>query len=201
MRTREPEGCRDWGPHVDAAQAVYNYMSIKSLIAYAYKVNVHRITGPAWLEAEHFDIVAKMPDGASKEDAPGMLQSLLEERFKLAAHRGMQEQPVLALVVDKDGPKLKESSAPPEPIGMNAPLKPYEMKQDTPDGPVHITSNGDASVLTFNMGAKGIVTQRINHKTQMMTLESNRVTMAGLVRNVDQPIIKRPAEITAPWWT
>ena len=69
-----------------------------------------------------------MPDGASKDDAPGMLQALLEERFKLAAHRDTQEQPVLALVVGKDGPKLKEAPAAPEPIDENAPLKPGEIR-------------------------------------------------------------------------
>ena len=65
-----------------------------------------------------------MPEGASKDDAPGMLVSLLEERFKLAAHRDNQEHPVLALMVGKDGPKLKESPAATEPIDENAPLKP-----------------------------------------------------------------------------
>lgn len=96
----------NWGPHVDAAQASFNHMPLKSLIAYAYKLSAQRITGPASLDAQDFDIVAKMPDGASKADVPGMLKALLEERFKLAAHLGMQEQPVLALLVDKDGPKM-----------------------------------------------------------------------------------------------
>ena len=59
---------------------------------------------------------------------PRMLQALLEERFKLAAHRDNQEHPVLALVVGKDGPKLKESPATTEPIDENAPLKPGEMQ-------------------------------------------------------------------------
>jgi uncharacterized protein (TIGR03435 family) len=170
-----------WGPHIDAAQAEFNYMSLKALIAFAYKVSAFRITCPAWLDAEHFEIVAKMPDGASKNDAPKMLMALLEERFRLAAHREMQEQPVLALVVDKDGPKLKESSALAEPIDLNAPLKPGEFKGDTADGPVSITMHADGSMIN-NMGAKGIVTQRIDRQTQMMTLESDRVTMAGLVQ-------------------
>jgi uncharacterized protein (TIGR03435 family) len=174
----------NWGPHIDAAQAVFNYMTLKSLIAFAYKVNVHQISGPAWLDAEHFDIVAKMPDGASKADAPRMLQALLEERFKLAAHRGMQEQPVLALVVDRDGPKLKESSAPPEPIDMNAPLKPGEMKGDSPNGPVRMTMGADGSTVTYNMGARGIIKENIDRQTQMATLECNGVTMRALAERL-----------------
>ena len=167
-----------FGPHVDASQAEYIYMPLKDLIANAYKVKAYQITGPAWLATERFDIVAKMPDGASKDDAPKMLQALLEERFKLAAHRDTQEQPVLALVVGKDGPKLKESPAATEPIDENAPLKPGETKIETPDGPVRIMRNADGS-NTINMGAKGTMTQRMDMQAQTMTLESSKVTMAG----------------------
>jgi len=41
-----------------------------------------------------------------------MLQSLLEERFRLAMHKNIEEMPVYALVVAKGGPKLKP--APPD---------------------------------------------------------------------------------------
>lgn len=166
------------GPHVSASQAEYNYMSLKDLITIAYKVKGYQIAGPAWLAAERFDIVAKLPDGASKDDAPTMLQALLEERFKLVAHRDTEEQPVLALVVGKDGPKLKESPATTEPIDENAPLKPGETKIDGPNGPVRVTRNADGST-TMNMGAKGTITQRMDMQTQTITLESSMVTMAG----------------------
>jgi uncharacterized protein (TIGR03435 family) len=174
----------NWGPHIDAAQAVFNYMTIKSLIAYAYKVNVHQITGPAWLDAEHFDIVAKVPDGASKDDAPKMLQVLLEERFKLAAHREMVEQPVLALVVGKDGPYLKESTTPPEPLDLTAPLKPGEMRGDSPSGPTRMTVGADGSTVTYNMGTRGIIKESIDRQTQMATLECNGLTMRALAERL-----------------
>jgi uncharacterized protein (TIGR03435 family) len=167
-----------FGAHVTASQAVYTYMSLKELIANAYKVKAYQITGPAWLATERFDILAKMPDGASKDDAPKMLQALLEERFKLVAHLDTQERPVLALVVGKDGPKLKESPAATEPVDENAPLKPGEMKIDGPDGPIRVRRNADGS-STINMGAKGTMTTRIDTQAQMITLESSRVTMAG----------------------
>jgi uncharacterized protein (TIGR03435 family) len=166
------------GPHIDAAQAEYIYMPLKELIANAYKVKAYQINGPAWLATERFDIVAKLPDGASKDDAPTMLQALLAERFKLAAHRDTQEQPVLALVVGKDGPKLKESPPTTETVDANTLLKPGERQFDTPDGPVRIMRNADGS-NTINMGAKGIITQRVDMQAQMISLESSRVTMAG----------------------
>jgi len=167
-----------FGPHVDTSQATYTYMSLKELIANAYKVKEYQITGPAWLATEQFDIVAKLPDGASKDDAPKMLQALLAERFKLAAHRDTQEQPVLALAVGKDGPKLKESPPTTEPIDENAPLKPGERKIEGPNGPVRVSRNADGST-TMNMGEKGTITTRVDMQAQMVSLESSRVTMAG----------------------
>jgi uncharacterized protein (TIGR03435 family) len=166
------------GAHIDASQAEYNHMSLKELIANAYKVKGYQITGPEWLTAEHFDILAKMPEGASKDDAPQMLQALLEERFKLAAHRDTQEHPVFALVVGKDGPKLKASPATAEPIDEKAPLKPGETKIDGPNGQIRVTRNADGST-TMNMGKKGTFTQRMDMQAQMMHLESNMLTMEG----------------------
>ena len=64
-----------FGPQVDASHAEYTFMSLKDLIALAYDVKAYQITGPDWMATERFDIVAKMPEGASKDDAPAMLQS------------------------------------------------------------------------------------------------------------------------------
>lgn len=166
------------GPHVMADRAEYYYMSLKDLIALAYNMKSYQITGPAWLGSERFDIQAKLPDGATKDDVPAMLQSLLQERFKLTAHRDSSEHKVLALIVAKDGPKLKESPPAPAPIDENAPLKPGEMKMDSPNGPIRISRNPDGST-TFNMGAKGIMTQKFDPQNMMIHMDSSMVTMAG----------------------
>lgn len=167
-----------FGPHVDANRAQYSYMTLKDLVANAYKVKAYQVTGPAWMTTTRFDIVANMPEGSSKDDAPAMLQTLLKDRFKLVAHRETKEHPVLGLVVGKGGPKLKESPAAPEPIPDDAPLKQGEMKVDGPDGPIRVTRNADGSA-TMNMGAKGIITQRIDPQSQTMHLDSTTVTMDG----------------------
>ncbi len=167
-----------FGPHVNASQAEYTHMSLKDLIATAYAVKDYQISGPAWLASEHFDIVAKLPDGASKDDAPKMLQALLAERFKLAAHRDTQEHPVFVLLVGKDGPKLKESQGTAEPIDASTPLKPGEMQMDGPNGPIRTSRNADGS-MTMNMGAKGTATVKIDAQAGTMHMESSTVTMAG----------------------
>jgi len=167
-----------FGPHVDGSRAEYDYMTLKDLIAEAYNVKGYQITGPAWLGGQRFDVVARMPRGAKKEDAPAMLQSLLADRFKVTAHHETQEHQVLALIVGKDGPKLKDAAAPPEPVADDAPLKPGEFKMDGPDGPIRVTRNADGTT-TMNMGAKGIITQRIDMTNQTVHLESSSATMTG----------------------
>lgn len=49
------------------------------------------------MTAQKFDIRAKLPEGALPGQAPEMLRTLLAERFKLAFHREIKEQTVLAL--------------------------------------------------------------------------------------------------------
>jgi uncharacterized protein (TIGR03435 family) len=60
-----------------------------------------------------YDIIARAPGDSvpSIGDARAMLQNLLADRFKLRAHREAKEMPVYALVVGKNGPRLKASSA------------------------------------------------------------------------------------------
>jgi len=166
------------GAHVDASRAEYTWMSLKDLITVAYDVKTYQITGPAWMDgmsAQRFDIVSKMPEGASKDYAPKMLQALLAERFHLKLHFETQEHPVLALVIGKGGPKLKESPAS-APIDPDAPLKPGERQMDGPNGPIRVTTNPDGST-TSNMGANGTYTMRTDGQT--IHMEADTMTMAG----------------------
>jgi uncharacterized protein (TIGR03435 family) len=89
--------------------------TLLDLIAAAYRVRTTQVSGPAWLSDQAFDIEAKVPDGTPKEELNAMLQSLLEERFGLKVHRATQTGPGYALVVGKDGPKLKSTAPPPAP--------------------------------------------------------------------------------------
>jgi uncharacterized protein (TIGR03435 family) len=166
------------GPHVDAARAEYIYLSLKDLIVVAYGVKPYQVEGPSWLADARFDIEATMPEGATKEDAPAMLQKLLAERFKLAVHRDKAEHKVLALVVGKGGPKLQESPAAPQDIDPNAPLQPGETKLETEDGPIRMLRKPDGTMV-MNMGKRGTMTMKLDMSTQSMNLESSMVTMDG----------------------
>ena len=60
-----------------------------------------RVSGPAWLDSECYDIKAKAPAGAPERDLMPMLQALLIERFHLVARLESDERPVFALVADQ----------------------------------------------------------------------------------------------------
>jgi uncharacterized protein (TIGR03435 family) len=63
--------------------------------------------GPAWINSDHYDIEAKAEGGLRAEQMGPMIQSLLEDRFKLRVHREMRELPVYELTVAKSGLKLQ----------------------------------------------------------------------------------------------
>jgi uncharacterized protein (TIGR03435 family) len=73
--------------------------------------------GPAWINSESYEINARAEASVSLEMMNGpMLQSLLEDRFKLKIRSETREVPVYALTVAKSGPKLqpfKEGSCTP----------------------------------------------------------------------------------------
>jgi uncharacterized protein (TIGR03435 family) len=77
----------------------------------AFKVKTEQIVGPSWLDSDSdcFTIDAKIPQGTASDRLPAMLQALLVERFKLVFHKESKLRAGYALVVDKNGPKLKES--------------------------------------------------------------------------------------------
>ena len=94
----------------DPAMVRYSNITLKNLIAVAYRLDSRLILGgPAWLDNDPYEVVAKLPPGTLKDRVPLMLQTLLAERFRLAVHREMRVQRVYFLVVGKNGPKLKDA--------------------------------------------------------------------------------------------
>ena len=94
---------------------------LAALISHAYSVQDFQISGgPQWLYSDRYDIVAKAETNATRDQLLRMLQTLLEDRFKLTMHHQIKELPVYALTVGKNGAKLvKASGAPlqPKPTG------------------------------------------------------------------------------------
>ncbi|SRR5579871_677590 len=98
--------------HID-----YRGLPLRMILARAFEVKDYQIIGPDWLDSERFDIMAKVPDGVDRAKTPRMLQALLAERFKMKFHRDQKETNVYALVVGKNGIKVKEVPETTEGVG------------------------------------------------------------------------------------
>jgi len=84
--------------------------SLVSLLIFAYKIEISEFRGglmrslPSWAVKDKFDIQAKAgTEEPTKEGMRLMMQSLLEDRFKLRVHREKQQTPVLGLFLAKPG--------------------------------------------------------------------------------------------------
>jgi uncharacterized protein (TIGR03435 family) len=163
------------GLHIDGAMVRYGGMPLRWYLRYAYKVKEHQITGPDWLNSERFDIVAKLPAGANREQIPDMMLALLADRFKLTSHRESKEFPVYALTVAKGGLKMKES-----------PLDP-----DTDDSVAK--NNVDVNVTGGDRGAVVSLGKGASVSFEAQQLVAKKVTMAyladSLARFMDRPVV------------
>ncbi len=113
-------GLRGGGPRGD--RFTVSGLSLKELVQMAYgRPNTNGIPigqtqvigGPSWIDSDRYDVQAKADCGGgviSREQSQLMIQSMLEDRFQLKAHKETRELPVYDLVVGKDGAKLKSSA-------------------------------------------------------------------------------------------
>lgn len=66
------------------------------------------IGGPAWLDTDRYDIVAKAEGNPPLAEILGPLfQALLEDRFKVQVHKESRHAAVYLLSTDKRGPKIQ----------------------------------------------------------------------------------------------
>ena len=123
---------------------------LMQLIMKAWDVEMYQVQGPPWLlTGQAFDIVANLPEAATKEQVPAMLQKLLADRFKLQVHMDKQPHEVYALVVAQGGSKLKE----PAPAADTAPHGVTGSSTTS----INVGKNGGA-VVTDGTGAKHTMT-------------------------------------------
>jgi uncharacterized protein (TIGR03435 family) len=105
---KRTDRCFAGNPTIDPESVILKGVHLKSVLMEAFKVRFNQVEGPSWLETDCFEVSAKIPEGATRDQFPAMLQALLTERFKLVAHKEDRSRSGYALVVDKGGPKFKE---------------------------------------------------------------------------------------------
>lgn len=98
------------GMKIDPSRVTIRSWSLTDIVGAAYKVRADQIAGPDWMGTQRFDVQAKLPEGASADQVPEMLQALLVTRFHMSARRGQKEMPVYALTAKKGGLRMQQSS-------------------------------------------------------------------------------------------
>jgi len=118
------KGCEDYReghderPVPSPGRLQMNCMSLDRLIQLAYlsfangasfsRQVLEIMGGPGWIHSDQYDLAAKAEDNAGVARMSGpMLQTLLEDRFRLKIHRETKEAAVYALTVAKSGLKLQ----------------------------------------------------------------------------------------------
>ena len=162
----------DVGVHIDGAQVHIADFSLRDYVRVAYRLKLYQVSGPDSL-SERFNVDAKLPEGATREQVPEMLQSLLASRFGIKTHRENKDFPVYALTAASGGVKLKESA----PDDQAAPAA------------TNVMASGSANGVALNLG-NGSSFRFADRK-----LEATKVTMPvfadTLSRFVDRPVVDR----------
>jgi uncharacterized protein (TIGR03435 family) len=187
----------------------FKHVNLRMLLTRAYGIKDYQLNGPDWMNSVFFDVQAKMPPDTAAEVKNQMLQTLLEERFGLKVHKESKEVPIYALVVGKNGPKLKPAAELPP----NAPGAP-QPKPGSGDGP-GLSSGPSAPTVAFGAGgaggSMGGANVNVNRNfsgggrvngpgTTMMRVENGRMVLTSkgvevarlvdmLSRQVDRPIV------------
>ena len=185
------------GMKIDQARVDIGFLSTSDLIMMAYKLKSYQLVTPDWMKglaAQRWDIMAKMPPGATKDDVPQMMQALLAERFKLEFHKESKDHNAYVLTVAKSG--LKMTEAPPDP----EPAKPESLAPgESPKAPagnenpqVKMTQTGENSATVTVGGGEG-GPMKMNMGPQGMHMEAEKMPMEGLVeflsKLADKPIV------------
>jgi bla regulator protein blaR1 len=171
---------------VSGTNVSIRYMSLFNLILTAWRITPNQLSAPEWMKSQRFDITAKTPAGASKQQIPEMLQSLLRERFRLAIHRDRKDQPVFALVVGRHGSKLQDATAGASPSDVPTIDQVYTHYAEArhSDSGDTVIENGFYGPMRFGRGGNG-----------GMQWEFQRLTMPGLAAlltpHLDRPVVDR----------
>jgi bla regulator protein BlaR1 len=98
------------GPGTDDPGRIhYPYITLRALLRRAWDLS-YEFDGPGWLDEQAVAVDATMPPDTTKAQFQEMLRNLITERFGLQYHAQRKEIMGYALVIGKNGPKLKVSA-------------------------------------------------------------------------------------------
>ena len=96
-----------FGPLYSPGRFRENNASFASLAMMAFRLkHDYEMECPSWTLSTYFNINATLPEGATKDGLPIMIQHLLEDRFGLKYHHETRQMAGYELVVAKSGPRV-----------------------------------------------------------------------------------------------
>src|ERR1022692_1430848 len=188
-------GCMGGPGSDDPGRINCEYTTLRMLLTRAYQVKSQEIFGPGWLDSAHFNIIAKLPQGATKERVAMMFRNLLAERFKLALHHETRALPTYSLTVAKGGLKIKESAQAPAAASDDA----------QPAGGRPPIGKDGFPILRPSAFAGGPITLYRQGRTRLQASNTKLATLAeALSRQLDRVVIDETGlagkyEITLNW--
>jgi uncharacterized protein (TIGR03435 family) len=108
VRASQQQVGPDYNNQVTSTPAGYtgHNVTLKRLVADAYRCQLNQVTGPPWLDRNEYDVEARMPEGTNKEQTALMLRSLLSDRFHLKQHSESRAMRVYELTAGPGGAKI-----------------------------------------------------------------------------------------------
>ena len=182
-------GIRGGPGSADPGQISAN-VTLSMLLMNAYDVKAYQITGPPWLNMERYDIIAKVPAGATKDQVRVMWQNLLADRFGLTLHHQSKVFPVEEMEIAKAG-KLKETTLNPNtPEAQPAPgtpppqgLQPFSPPKMDKNGVPELSAPG--LIMMMRMGPAGPTAHMVGKAQTAQQL-------ADMVGNeLDRPVVDK----------
>ncbi len=173
VKVSGPQSKRDagGGPGTsDPGQFHANASPLLLLILMAYHVDSFQVSSKTPLDRDLFDLTAKVPPGATRDQFRLMLQNLLAERFHLKLHKESREFPAYELTVAKSGPKFQKSAQ--EAVAQTEFVRP----KVSADGFVQLAPNR-SDLATVQSVSGGYIVVRMTARHQPMS------TLARVLRS------------------
>lgn len=170
--------------------------SLRELVRLAFGKQIYEISVPQWSWEQSFDIQATFPAGATREQVPEMLQTLLVTRFGLTWHVEPRRIDAYDLILGQDGVRMEQVEAADE---IQKELKNLGERASS----TFVSEGFDGPRLNFaipgEIGSRTVTTRSLydSHTTARRTTLVNavRISMPEFVSilrvNLDKPIIDR----------
>jgi uncharacterized protein (TIGR03435 family) len=182
------------GMQIDKARVDIG-LPLAAIITQAFKAKSYQLQLPDWLskEAQMYDILATLPEGATPDDVPEMLLNLLKERFGMQYHKESKVRDVYALTQGKGPVKFQTVEVSAEHSDEGAPKGTQAIQ--TLSGAANVQQSANGVTVTSRGGAStpgiGAIKQTITPDGHIrVEMESTMPAFADqLTQFVDKPIV------------